>query len=96
MIRQRAVIYGRVVFQDDWPEFIKAMQKEVAHHEQLKHWHWKLVHISTIPPGFKRIKDVWIWSFKRKRTPNGELLKHKARLCCNCKYMVKTSNLNSN
>jgi len=25
--------------------------------------------------------EAWIWSFKRKRRPDGSLLKHKARLC---------------
>jgi hypothetical protein len=32
-----------------------------------------------MPTGKKSIKSIW--SFKRKRLPSGELLKHKARLC---------------
>jgi hypothetical protein len=32
-----------------------------------------------MPKGNKAIKSIW--SMKRKRTPSGELLKHKARLC---------------
>ena len=34
---------------------------------------------STIPTGVKTIQAIW--SFKRKRYPDGTLNKHKARLC---------------
>ena len=64
--------------QDDRNSFIKAMEKEIEDHE--KRNHWKLVHRSTIPTGTKRIKAIW--SFKRKRYPDGSLNKHKARICC--------------
>ena len=40
--------------------------------------HWKVVHRSMIN-NVKTIKAIW--SFKRKRRPDGSLLKHKARLC---------------
>ncbi len=32
--------------------------------------------------GIKPIKAIW--SFKRKRYPDGRILKHKARLCAHC------------
>ena len=38
-----------------------------------------MVHRDTLPANAKPIKAIW--SFKRKRKPDGELLKHKARLC---------------
>ena len=53
------------------------MEKEVEDHEG--HGHWILVPRSTIPSGNKPIKAIW--SFKRKRFPDGRLNKHKARLC---------------
>ena len=80
--------YSQAMKQKDWPEFIKAMQKEVADHEERKHW--KLVHASTISKGVKRIKAIW--SFRRKRSPTGELLKHKARLCCHGGMQVHGQN----
>jgi hypothetical protein len=63
--------------QDDRADFIKAMIKEVEDHEGRDHW--ELVLCSTIPKGIKTIHAIW--SFKRKRFPDGTLNKHKARLC---------------
>ena len=62
--------------QDDSADFVRAMVKEVEDHESRNHW--------TMVPrsetdGKKTILSIW--SFKRKRSPSGELLKHKARLC---------------
>lgn len=39
--------------------------------------------ISNLPPQAKLISSIW--SYRRKRLPNGVLLKHKARLCVNGK-----------
>ena len=33
-------------------------------------------------PNVKRKRTMSIWSFKRKRHPDGSLSKYKARLCC--------------
>ena len=63
--------------QDDISEFVKAMVKEVCDHEDREHWEMFLR--SKIPQGCKTILAVW--SFKRKRYPDGRVLKHKARLC---------------
>ena len=63
--------------QSDWPAFIEAMQKEVMDHQERDHW--TLVPRSSIPATAKTIKAIW--SFKRKRFPDGRLNKHKARLC---------------
>ena len=57
--------------------FVRAMEKEIEDHESRNHR--TVVHRSTIPQGAKPIKAIW--SFKRKRRPDGTLLKHKARLC---------------
>ena len=62
--------------EEDRGEFIKAMIKELEDHR--KNRHWKLVKRSSIN-GASTIKAIW--SFKRKRRPDGSLLKHKARLC---------------
>jgi len=65
--------------QPDWAEFKKAMVKEVNDFNE--RGHWELVLASQI--NRSRPHDIIsaIWSFKRKRTPTGELIKHKARLC---------------
>jgi hypothetical protein len=69
--------YTRALQQHDAPQFIQAMRKEIEDHES---WdHWEIVHCSSIPEGKKTIQAIW--SFKRKRFPDGSLNKHKARLC---------------
>ena len=69
--------YRDAMKQSDRIEFIKAMVKEVEDHE--KRGHWEIVEKTTIPEGTKIILSIW--SFKRKRFPDGTLNKHKARLC---------------
>jgi len=63
--------------QEDKSEFIKAMVNEIEVHQR-RH-HWELCPRSEVPKDMKTIQSVW--SFKRKRLPDGTLLKHKARLC---------------
>eukprot|EP00956_Cyclotella_meneghiniana_P038372 scaffold153203_cov19-Cyclotella_meneghiniana.AAC.2 len=63
--------------QDVREQFMEAMMKEVKDHEEREHW--DLVLSSTVPKSAKTIKAIW--SFKRKRFPDGTLNKHKARLC---------------
>ena len=63
--------------QEDKLDFVDAMEKEILDHEQGAHW--SIVHRRTLPNATRPIKAIW--SFKRKRKPDGELLKHKARLC---------------
>ena len=57
--------------------FISAMQKKIFDHESRNHW--KIVHRTTLPLTTKTIQAIW--SFKRKRFPDGHLNKHKARIC---------------
>ena len=61
--------------QPDREEFIKAMVKELKDHHENKHW--KLVKRSSIGDA-KTVKAIW--AFKRKRRPDGSILKYKARL----------------
>ena len=61
---------------DDIKGFVVAMLKEVEDHEQRDHW--AVVERSSMPKGAKSILSVW--AFKRKRLPDGTVLKHKARL----------------
>ena len=63
--------------QEDKLSFADAMEKEILDHEKGKHW--SIVRRDTLPNNARPIKAIW--SFKRKRKPDGELLKHKARLC---------------
>jgi hypothetical protein len=69
--------YHQAQKQEDWNDFIIAMEKEILDNES--HSHWDLIPCSTIPPGNKVIKAIW--SFKCKCFPDGRLNKHKARLC---------------
>ncbi len=63
--------------QDDADNFVKAMNKEMHDHESRDHW--EVIIRSEIPLGMNTIQSIW--SFKRKRFPDGSLNKHKARLC---------------
>ena len=63
----------------DHTNFLAAMITELRAH--IDRGHWKLLKRSKKPPDVKTIQMVW--SFKRKRRPDGSLLKHKARVCVN-------------
>jgi hypothetical protein len=63
--------------QNDSAKFIQAMVKEVDDH--VSRDHWTLYPRSAMPAGTKTILSIW--SFKRKRLPDGTVTKHKARLC---------------
>ena len=63
--------------QADKNDSILAMMKEIQYHEKRQHWH--LFPRANIPKGHKTI--LAIWSFKRKRFPDGTINKHKSRLC---------------
>jgi hypothetical protein len=69
--------YKEALQQSDRIKFIKAMMQEVDDHEMQEHW--TIMKCSDIPLGTKTI--MAIWSFKRKRYPDGSLNKHKAHLC---------------
>ena len=69
--------YKEAMKQDDAPEFIKAMMKEIEDHE--KRGHWTLIRRSEMPANAKTIPSIW--SYRRKRFPDGRLEKHKARIC---------------
>ena len=63
--------------QDDKLAFVDAMEKEISDHE--KGGHCSIVHHDNLPNKARPIKAIW--SFKRKRKPDGDILNHKARLC---------------
>ena len=69
--------YSEMLKLDDKGEFIHAMQEEVEEH--FTRGHFEKVHRSRAGKN-KLIRLVW--SFKRKRLPDGTFLKYKARLCC--------------
>ena len=76
--------------QPDKLEFMKAMHEEVG--SMFKEKIWRAVpkkemldYYSAERSKGKQIKRhqlIMIWSFKRKRRPDGTLTKYKARLCC--------------
>ena len=63
--------------QPDKAEFIAAMGLKVNDHVTRNHW--KMIKKTQMKAGVKPI--LGIWSFKRKRKPDGEIIKYKARLC---------------
>ena len=63
--------------QEDKMSFVDAMKKEILDHKNSKHS--SIVHCNTLPNKSLPIKSIW--SFKRKQKPDGELMKHKARMC---------------
>ncbi|MGZ8880111.1 MAG: reverse transcriptase domain-containing protein, partial [Halobacteriota archaeon] len=66
--------YGQAKKQPDWPDFCKAMVAEICTLDRI----WHLVPHAALGDA-KVVKAIW--SIKRKRSPDGTLLKHKARLC---------------
>jgi hypothetical protein len=58
--------YGQAMNQPDWPNFIKAMVKEID--DLFQNDAWQHRHHSEVGD-IKTIKAVW--SFKRKRSPDG-------------------------
>ena len=70
--------FGDMLKQPDVPEFLKAMIAEVKDHTNRGHW---VIRPRSKIGDKKTLRTVW--SFKRKRAPDGTLLKYKARLCIN-------------
>ena len=76
--------------QPDREQFVTAMKKEVD--SMFSEGIWRRVPKQEMLDHFERQKKqglsvkrpqiMMIWSFKRKRNPDGTLSKHKARLCC--------------
>jgi len=60
--------------QEDGSDFVAAMIKEVQDHDKWNHR--TAVLRSSMPPGTKM--TLAIWSFKRKRFPDGRLMNQKA------------------
>lgn len=75
--------------QPDRVEFLKAMIKEVEAH--VANRHWRVVPLSSIPPGNRCIMAVW--SMKRKRNPSGDIVKWKARLCAHGGQQTNVDNV---
>jgi hypothetical protein len=69
--------YKEALQQSDYREFVKAMVHKVNDHETQNHW--TLTNRCDLPPGTKTILSIW--SFKKKRYPDGTLNKHKVQFC---------------
>ena len=69
--------FNQMLKEDDYRMFFQAMLEEISVHEEREHW--TLMNRRDMPSDAKTI--MAIWSFKRKRYPDGSLNKHKARLC---------------
>ena len=69
--------FREMLKQGDPSDFMKAVVKESNDHSSCGHW--EIVKRFEIPPVAKTIQAIW--SFKRKRFPDGTLNKHKAHLC---------------
>ncbi|MEY3108605.1 MAG: hypothetical protein RL730_956, partial [Actinomycetota bacterium] len=69
--------FREMLKQEDRIQFVNAMEKEIDDH--VRREHWEIIPRSMMPKDMKTIMSIW--SFKRKRLPDGTLNKHKARLC---------------
>ena len=69
--------FKQMLQQEDRYEFITAMINEIKDHDDKNHWNVMLR--SDLPPCAKIV--LVIWSFKRKRLPDGRIQKYKARMC---------------
>jgi hypothetical protein len=69
--------FSQMLREADHTKFFEAMEIKISDHKT-RH-HWDLMLRTDLPLSAKTI--MAIWSFKRKRFPNGMLNKHKARLC---------------
>jgi hypothetical protein len=65
----------------DATQFIDCQQAEINGLKQFDVM--DVCHISSLPPRAKLLSSIW--SYRRKRLPNGTLLKHKSRICINGK-----------
>ena len=72
-----AYTFSGMLKQPDNHKFVEAMLVETAVHEKRNHWSTLLR--KDMPAGAKTIMSIW--SFKRKRIPDGQISKYKARLC---------------
>ena len=63
--------------QDDKLAFLESMEKDITDHEN--GGYSSIFHCDTLPNKARPIKSIW--SFKRKRKPDGELLKHQYCIC---------------
>ena len=72
--------YHEAIREPDWPEFQKAMELliEIRTLEQLGTT-WSEVPRSSVPPGKRVLGGTWV--FRRKRNPEGKVIKYKARYC---------------
>jgi hypothetical protein len=77
MSNDKIFTYTKAMQQPDLAQFVESMATKIHDHES--HDHWEIVRYNTIPPGHKTIQAIW--SFKRKRFPDGTLNKNKAQLC---------------
>ena len=69
--------FHQALKQEDSPEFIKAIVKEINGHVEQNHW--QIVPRSTVPEGVTPVPSVWAMRQKRNLTTN-EVTKYKARL----------------
>ena len=77
VVSNEVFTYHKAMNEADAELFIDLTKKEIFYHESRNHW--KIVHRSTLPLATNTIQAIW--SFKRKRFPNGRLNKHKSRIC---------------
>ncbi len=69
--------YKQAMREKGYHKFVKAMIKEVDDHKNRNYW--TIMRHCDMPVEAKTIMSIW--SFKRKKYPDGSLSKHKARFC---------------
>jgi hypothetical protein len=69
--------FHEAMLEPDWEEFLKAAVFEVTTLEQMSTWIEELR--SSVPANHRVLDGTWI--FRRKRNPEGKVIKYKARYC---------------
>ena len=83
--KEDILTHGQMLLTKDAADFKKAQEPELKGLYDLGVFEY--VPRDTIPNGSKILRSVW--SYRRKRRPDGTLLKHKARLCADGSRQVQ-------
>jgi hypothetical protein len=75
--KEDTLMQSQILKTPDKTQFLEAQLPEIRGLEKMGVFQYQ--HISDLPPTAKLLSSIW--SYRRKHRPNGELLKHKARIC---------------
>jgi hypothetical protein len=75
--KEDTLTQSQMLKSSDSSQFIQAQVSEIRGLERMHVFDYKTM--DSLPPNARLLSSIW--SYRRKRRPNGALLKHKARIC---------------